>query len=202
MRKNIALSIILLALLSACATQVPLSTPTVQSQQSWALRQNTLNQLTSWHSQGALAIQTAKSNNAMQFEWQLQSENDYSLRFIGPVGTGYGTLKTTTTQSVYFAPKGQTYTDSNATALLTKVTGWQLPVNDLYYWVRGLPAAGKAASLQFDESHSHLTSLQQDGFNVVFQNYSGVGKVDLPSTLLIQNADIKVKIVMTRWQLG
>ena len=31
MRKNIVLSLILLALLSACATQVPLATPTVQN---------------------------------------------------------------------------------------------------------------------------------------------------------------------------
>ncbi len=201
MRKNIVLSLILLALLSACATQVPLATPTVQNQQSWTERQSTLNQLTRWHNQGALAIQTAKSNDTMQFDWQLQSENDYSLRFIGPVGTGYGTLKTTPTQSTYFAPKGKTYTDSNATALLNKVTGWQLPVNDLYYWARGLPAPGGAPTLQFDASHSHLTSLQQDGFNVVFQHYSGVGKLDLPSSLLIQNADVKVKIVITRWQL-
>jgi outer membrane lipoprotein LolB len=201
MRKNVLLSLILLTLLSACATQAPLSTPTVQNQQSWQERQSTLSQLTRWHSVGALGIQTAKSNNSMQFDWHTQSENDYSLRFIGPVGTGYGTLKTTPTQSIYLAPKGKTYTDSNAEALLTKVTGWQLPVNDLYYWARGLPAPGSTASLQFDDSHSHLTSLQQDGFNVVFQNYSGVGKVDLPSKLLIQNADIKVKIVVTRWQL-
>ncbi len=201
MRKNVLFSFILLTLLSACTTQVPLSTPTVQNQQSWDDRQSTLNQLTHWHSVGALGIQTAKDNNALQFDWQLQSENDYSLRFIGPIGTGYGTLKTTPTQSIYLAPKGKTYTDSNAEALLIKVTGWQLPVNDLYYWARGLPAPGSTANLQFDASHSHLTSLQQDGFTVVFQNYSGVGKVDLPSKLLIQNADIKVKIVVTRWQL-
>jgi outer membrane lipoprotein LolB len=201
MRKNVLFSFILLTLLSACATQVPLSTPTVQNQQSWEDRQNSLSQITHWHSVGALGIQTAKGNSALQFDWQLQSENDYSLRFIGPIGTGYGTLKTTPAQSVYLAPKGKTYTDSNAEALLTKVTGWQLPVNDLYYWARGLPAPGSTPSLQFDDSHSHLTGLQQDGFDVLFQNYSGVGKVDLPSKLLIQNADIKVKIVVTRWQL-
>ncbi len=201
MRKNIVLSLLLLTLLSACATQVPLATPTVQNQQSWTERQRTLNQLTRWHNEGALAIQTAKSNQTMQFDWQLQGENDYSLRFMGPVGTGYGTLKTTPTESVYFAPQNKVYSDKNAEALLTKVTGWQLPVNDLYYWARGLPAPGSTANLQFDDSHSHITELQQDGFDVVFQHYSGVGKVDLPSKLLIQNADVKVKIVITRWQM-
>lgn len=202
MRKNIFFSFILLILLSACTTQTPLSTPTVQNQQSWEDRQSSLNALTSWHSLGALGIQTAKSNDALQFDWQLQGENDYSLRFIGPVGTGYGTLKTTPIQSIYLAPKDKTYTDSNAETLLTQVTGWRLPVNNLYYWARGLPAPGSTASLEFDASHSHLTSLEQDGFTVLFQNYSGVGTVDLPSKLLIQNADIKVKIVVTRWQLG
>ncbi len=201
MRKNIVLSLLLLTLLSACATHVPLATPTVQNQQSWTERQRTLNELTRWHNEGALAIQTAKSNQTMQFNWQLQGENDYSLRFMGPVGTGYGTLKTTPTESVYFAPKDKTYTDNNAQTLLTKVTGWQLPVNDLYYWARGLPAPGSTANLQFDDNHSHITELQQDGFDVIFQHYSGVGKVDLPSKLLIQNADLKVKIVITRWEL-
>lgn len=201
MRKNILLSLLLLTLLSACATQAPLATPTVQNQQSWNERQSTLNQLTRWHNEGALAIQTAKSNQTLQFDWQLQSENDYSLRFIGPVGTGYGTLKTTPTESVYFAPQNKVYSDKNAEALLAKVTGWQLPVNDLYYWARGLPAPGSTANLQFDDSHSHITELQQDGFDVVFQHYSGVGKLDLPSKLLIQNATVKVKIVITHWQL-
>ena len=201
MRKHILLSLILLTLLSACATKVPLATPTVQNHQSWTERQSTLNQLTHWHNEGALAIQTAKSNQTMQFDWQLQDENHYSLRFIGPVGTGYGTLKTTPTEIVYFAPQDKVYSDKNAEALLTKVTGWQLPVNDLYYWARGLPAPGSAANLQFDDSHSHITELQQDGFDVVFQRYSGVGQVDLPSKLLIQNAVVKVKIVITRWQL-
>lgn len=202
MRKNILVGLLVITLLSACATQAPLSTPTVQNQQSWADRQDTLNQLTRWHSVGALAIQTAKSNDSMQFDWQVQSENNYSLRFIGPIGTGFGTLKTTPTQSVYFAPKGQVYQDTSAEALLTKVTGWELPVNDLYYWTRGLPVPGSAADLQFDANRSHLTSLQQDGFTVFFQNYSGIGKIDLPSKLLIENKDIKVKIVITRWQLG
>ena len=202
MRKNIVLSLLLLTLLSACATQVPLATPTVQNQQSWTERQHTLNQLTRWHNEGALAIQTAKSNQTMQFDWQLQGENDYSLRFMGPVGTGYGTLKTTPTESVYFAPQNKVYSDKNAEALLTKITGWQLPVNNLYYWARGLPAPGSTVNLQFDDSHSHITELQQDGFDVVFQHYSGVGKVDLPSKLLIQNADVKVKIVITRWQMN
>lgn len=202
MSKNVLLSLILLVLLSACATQAPMSTPVVQNQQSWEKRQETLSQLTQWHAQGALSIQTAKGTDSMQFDWQLQGQNNYSLRFIGPVGTGYGTLKTTPAQSVYLAPKGKVYTDSNAQALLTQVTGWQLPVDDLYYWARGLAAPASTATLQFDANHSHLLGLQQDGFSVRFQNYSGVGTVDLPTRLLIQNDQVKVKIVVSRWQLN
>lgn len=194
--------LIVICLVTACTTNAPMSTPIVQTQQSWAERQGALTQFTAWHAQGALAILTSKGTDSMQFDWQLQSQNQYSLRFIGPIGTGYGTLKTTPQQSVYLAPKGKVYADSNAQTLLTKVTGWQLPVNDLYYWARGLPAPNTAATLQFNEDGSHLTGLQQDGFDVTFQNYSGVGAVDLPSKLLIQDTDIKVKIVITRWQTG
>lgn len=202
MPKNVLLSLMLLMLLAACTTQTPMSTPTVQNQQTWEKRQESLAQLTQWQAEGALSIQTAKGTDTAQFEWQLQGQNDYSLRFMGPVGTGYGTLKTSPAQSVYLAPKGKVYTDRDAQALLTQVTGWQLPVDNLYYWARGLASPATTADLQFDANHSHLLGLQQDGFSVTFQNYSGVGTLDLPSRLLIQNDAVKVKIVITHWQLN
>lgn len=202
MPKNILLGFMLLVLLTACATQTPMPASPVQNQESWDNRQASLAQLTHWQAQGALAIQTTKGTDSMQFDWQLQGQNNYSLRFMGPVGTGYGTLKTTPGQSTYLAPKGKVYTDRNAQSLLTQVTGWQLPVDDLYYWARGLPAPATTASLQFDANHSHLSGLQQDGFTVTFERYSGVGSVDLPTKLVIQNDSVKIKIVVTRWQLN
>jgi len=202
MPKNALFSLMLLLLLAACATKTPMSTPVVQNQESWDNRQATLSQLTQWQAQGALAIQTSKGTDSMQFDWQLHSQNNYSLRFIGPVGTGYGTLSTTPTQSIYLAPKGKTYTDRNAEALLNQVTGWQLPVNDLYYWARGLPAPTSNPTLRFDTNHSHLSGLEQDGFTLTFERYSGVGSVDLPTKLVIQNDAVKIKIVVTRWQLN
>ena len=202
MFKNALPCLMLLMLLTACATQTPMPTPVVQNQETWDKRQTTLARLTQWQAQGALSIQTSKGTDSMQFDWQLHSQNNYSLRFIGPVGTGYGTLNTTPTQSVYLAPKGKTYTDRNAEALLNQVTGWQLPVNDLYYWARGLPAPASTPTLQFDTNHSHLSGLKQDGFTVTFERYSGVGSVDLPTKLVIQNDTVKIKIVVTRWQLN
>jgi outer membrane lipoprotein LolB len=200
MLKKLILLTLCFTLLTACMPKEPIATPIVQTGQSWQQRQDALAQLTQWHTMGALAIQTPKGTDSMQFDWQLQSQNQYSLRFIGPVGTGYGTLKTTPGQSVYLAPKGKVYQDSNANALLTQVTGWRLPVDDLYYWMRGLPAPDSAAALQFAEDNSHLISLQQDGFQVLFQRYTGVGTLDLPSKILLQRQDLKVKIVITRWQ--
>ena len=120
---------------------------------------------------------------------------------MGPVGTGYGILKTQPGQSAYFAPQDKVYRGSNPEALLAQATGWQLPVNNLYYWSRGLASPTSKATLQFDNTHTHLLSLEQDGFKVTFETYSGVGSVDLPSKLLIQNNVIRVKIVITQWQL-
>lgn len=201
MLKNSFINLLVILLLSACAAQTPMPTPPVQNEQSWEMRQQSLSQLTRWQAEGALSIQTARGTDSMQFNWQLQNQEAYTLRLMGPVGTGYGILKAQPGQSVYFAPQNKVYRGSNPEALLAQVTGWQLPVENLYYWLRGLPAPGSKATLQFDNTHSHLVYLKQDGFEIRFQSYSGVKSVDLPSKLLIENNAIRVKIVITQWQL-
>ena len=185
MLKNSFINLIVILLLTACTAQTPMPTPPVQNQQSWEMRQQSLSQLTRWQAEGALSIQTAKGTDSMQFNWQLQNQQTYNLRLMGPVGTGYGTLKTQPGQSAYFAPQNKVYRGSNPEALLAQVTGWRLPVENLYYWMRGLASPASKATLQFDNTHSHLVSLEQDGFQVTFQNYSGVNALDLPSKLLI-----------------
>ena len=77
--------------------------------------------------------------------------------------------------------------------------GWRLPLSNLFYWMRGLPAPGNYQA-DFDR-YGHLTLLSQMGWQVHYANYVSVGSVDLPQILELTQAELYVKIVIKRWKI-
>ena len=83
---------------------------------------------------------------------------------------------------------------------LVKETGWNLPVSDLAYWIRGLPAPGSEAVKHFDQFH-HLIELDQKGWRIQYLRYSNVNQIDLPTKIFMNYPRMSVKIVINSWQI-
>ena len=183
-------------LLASCAT-LPAKSNAFNQQLSWPQRQKQLAAIHQWQLNGAIAIKTPQQGQTASLSWQQQSLVNYHISLYGPLGAGRVTLAGTN-QGVQLQANDKLYHAKSPEALMQEMLGWQLPVGNLYYWVRGLPAPGLQARLHFDTFH-HLSQLQQQGWTVHYLRYTGVGDDDLPSLLTLQRLDLTVKIVISQW---
>ena len=155
--------------------------------------------VSSWKISGAMAARNKRKGWSASLNWVQQGINQYQIRLYGPLGGG----------TVIIAKQGGTvtYTDGpkkissrNADELLMQQTGIQLPVNNLYYWVRGLPAPGAVQSSHTDKN-GNLESLSQAGYTIHYSNYTVVNNVSLPGKMQLQGHGAVIKLVIKRWNI-
>jgi len=184
-------------LLTGCVT-IPAKRGALNQQLSWQSRQAQLSHLTRWQLNGAVAIETAQHGQSASLIWQQQLQH-YQIDLFGPLGAGHVILKSNK-QGVTLTSNGKHYQSHTAEALMQQILGWHLPVSNLYFWVRGLPAPRLKYKIKFDAYH-HIIELQQQGWHIFYQQYTEVDGIDLPSKLTLQSDNLKVKFIISRWQL-
>ena len=96
---------------------------------------------------------------------------------------------------------GETYQSSDPETLVAAATGWNLPIDNLAWWVRGLPAPEGDFRLLFDEQHQ-LAILRQDGWEIRYDRWQPF--IDslpaLPARITALNGDKRVRVVISEWQ--
>ena len=185
-------------LLTACITTMPAKRTALNQYLSWQKRQIALKSIEQWQINGAIAIKTKTQGQTASLVWQQHLRN-YQVDLFGPLGAGHVILKRDT-QGVSLLANGKHYQSQTVERLMQKILGWHLPVSNLYFWIRGLPAPTLKSKIKFDPYH-HIIQLQQQGWNIFYQQYTAVKGVDLPSKLILQNNNLKIKFIINRWQL-
>lgn len=155
--------------------------------------------LTSWEIVGAMSARNQKKGWSASLNWVQAGLNQYQIRLNGPLGGGAVRIDKQG-GVVTYADGPKKVSSSNADALLLQQTGIRLPVNNLYYWVRGLPAPSAVTSSTFDKQH-HLTSLTQAGYTINYTNYTSVNQIDLPSKIQLQGHGVVMKLVIKHWKV-
>ena len=155
--------------------------------------------ISSWEIQGAMAAKSKAKGWSATMNWVQHGPNSYQLRLMGPLGSGAVVINKKG-NTITFQDGAKKSTSTNADELLLKQTGIQLPVNNLYYWVRGLPAPGGVQSEQHDK-YNHLTQLKQSGYTIDFTKYTSVKGIDLPSMIRMEGNGVMVKVVIKNWNV-
>lgn len=170
--------------------------PSVQNASAKA-RQAQASKINSWNIQGSLSLQLpAQRSSILAYNWQQYGSNYriqlnstlnlYQINLVGQKGS------VTLTQA-----NKQPLVARSPENLLQQAVGWSLPISNLYYWMRGIPAPGPY-SAQYD-GLGHITSLQQQGWFLSYLRYTTVNGIDLPSLISMQGSNIKARVLMRRW---
>lgn len=193
--------IIFCGFLSACATMEPATQVAYNHQETWSQREQTLSKIKQWKIKGALGINDSEQAWLSSVYWQQYAQRVFDLKLFGPVGVGTLQVKGDNKQAQLLTSQNQTFSAENADLLLAQQTGWLLPITHLYYWIRGIPVPGLPALKEFDR-YNHLTHLSQQGWNIQFQRYTAVNGIDLPSKILLQYKQLKIRVIVSQWKLG
>lgn len=154
--------------------------------------------VSSWELRGAMAAKSKAKAWSASMNWIQQGANSYQIRLMGPLGGG-AVLITKSGSMVTIQDGAKKSSSTNAEELLLKQTGIRLPVNNLYYWVRGLPAPGAVQAEKHDQ-YNHLIQLKQNGYIIDFNQYTSVKGIDLPSAIRLIGKGVMVKVIIKKWR--
>lgn len=187
-------------LLTACAPPKPAAELPTNELMPVAKREAKTATVSSFELSGAMAAKNSKKAWTASINWLQRGAGNYQIRLMGPLGGGTVIIDKKGSE-VSFRDGPKTVHSSNADELLFKQTGIRLPVNNLYYWVRGLPAPGPVGSRQQD-NYNHLTSLNQAGYHIDYTRYTSVKGIDLPSMIRLEGHGVMVKLIIKNWRIG
>jgi len=175
---------------------------TDQRPEHWAERTREIREFDHWVLSGKMAVkQPSDSGTAIINRWQ-QYGNQYQLSLSSSfLGMGATRIQGTPGFIELTLSNGDTYQSSNPERLLNQATGWQLPVESLVWWLRGLPAPKSDHRLLFDQ-RNRLAIMEQDGWEIRYDRWHTfiAGKPELPARITALKGDKRVRVVITEWR--
>jgi len=189
-----------LLLVAGCVHQQRFTPPP-----SLQAHQAQLAQLDLWQLQGKLGVRSPGDSGSASLIWD-SAPASYRIYLSAPLGQKHVEISGNQ-QRVELRQSGQpTLTAKDAESLVRKALGWQLPVSQLNYWVRGVPAPqGKITQLQLTPE-GLLDQLEQSGWQINYFNYRAQaypgGDLPLPGKIVAQYRELRLTLVIRQWQLG
>lgn len=139
-RKSYFLLVAALTLLvSACAGQKAKQQPAAESPQEAAAPQ-TVAQLKQWTIKGKLGVRSPANNGSANLTWAQNGAQLYRIHLSGPLGAGTTVIAGSPGGVSLVRGSEPPVVARNPAQLTQQALGWPLPANEMFYWVRGLPA--------------------------------------------------------------
>lgn len=147
---------------------------------------------------GAIALNNNGKGWNAGLIWAQQGPNAYNIRLTGPLG-GKTVIITKQGSIVTYQEGSKVIKANNESELLAQKANMHLPVHNLYYWVRGIPAPGSVSFSKKDNFNNYAV-ISQDGYTITYPQYNTKKNgVRLPRTVKITKQNLTIKIVIKSW---
>lgn len=159
-------------ILASCATApppAPLPSPQ-QKQALWQQHKRILSSIAGWRIRGKIGVKTGAKGGSASLKWQYHNGTQ-KIELYGPLGGGRVIITTDKNGAELRDTKGRVIKAGTASAVLYQRLGWQVPFDQLVYWVRGLPAATTAETAIVLNQQARIGKLRQGGWQVDYQDY-------------------------------
>lgn len=200
-----SLSLLTAISLSACSTIQLEPLPeglTDQPPANWQNRAAELKQFDHWQLSGKLAVrQPSDSGTAIINHWIQQGEA-YDLALSSSfLGMGSTTLKGVPGFIELTLSNGETYRSGDPDSLMKAATGWQLPLQSLTWWIRGLPAPDGDFRLLFNDT-GELAMIRQAGWEIRYDRWHEPEgeQPALPARVTALKEKKRVRVAVSSWQ--
>jgi len=180
------------AVLAACMTTRRAPAPPAAG---WDQRVADLQRLASWQLDGRAAVAVGTQGWQATLNWQQRGESS-EVHLSGPLGVGALLLKRT--------PEGLSLNGAPPSdavlAQLQERLGFTLPVDQLRFWLLGVPDPGAPFELKRN-AQERASQLIQGEWIVDYDRYMPVDGDLLPAHLVLNREGARVRIAADRWQL-
>lgn len=187
----------------SCSTPLPRPAD-AQLQQLWQQHEAALLSVRHWELRGRLAVRADDQGGQATLVWRRDGSH-HDIRLGGPLGRGMLQLTQDESGAQLQDAEQRIVRAPSAEELLFRYSGWDLPVENLNYWVRGLPVPDVAMEWELNDN-GFLKTLRQETWEVQYQEYVLVDGRNLPRRLSLSNPRktagqpaMQVRLVIERW---
>ncbi|MEA3141684.1 MAG: outer rane lipoprotein LolB [Gammaproteobacteria bacterium] len=185
---RLVLLLVFFSALAGCATTRPAPPRT-----PWDQRLIELRRAGGWQLEGRAAVAVGTQGWQATLHWR-QSGMIAEVNLSGPFGIGALALKQGPDGlSLNGAPPSEA-----VMAQLQDKLGFDFPLDNLHYWLLGIPNPAAAYELTRN-AEDRAKTLSQAGWSVVYDRYLPVQGDVLPARLVLSREDVRVRIVIDRW---
>ena len=194
MSRTIALPLLASALLSACSAIAPIS----EQNSDWTRQREQLQEFDSWELRGRVNVRYDNESHTPSINW-LQQNVEYHIRLWGTLNAG-STLIVGSPDYVTLESNGETQSASSPEELILQQLGYELPISQLKYWIKGLPAPDTDAQLSFNEL-KQLTTIKQADWTISLSDMRQYGPISLPRRVDLTRPrnDIRLRFFRLNW---
>lgn len=183
--------------LAACAP-VPVRQPgTAKQLTAQAAREQALGVQDEWGLDGRFAASDGHDGGSGSLVWR-QTGDRYQFILRAPITGKSVQLDGGPEGAVLTGAGKQPVSGVNARMVLNEEFGWDVPVADLAFWVRGLRAPGKPAILTFGANGLPAT-LDQDGWHIDYRDWYGERSPPMPRKVYASRDPYSVKVLIEQW---
>jgi len=190
-----AAALLALALLAACRTPPPALPESVP----WDVRRPALQARAHFELRGRVAVATGSEGFNASLRW-LQDGTRTQLTLEGPLGVGGVQVTAAGDALSLVTSRGDRVESDAARAELLARLGFDPPLDQLRYWVQGVPDPAQPATETLDPGQQRLATLTQDGWQIDYLGYRAAGGEVLPARLTMQRESVRVRLVVDDWR--
>jgi outer membrane lipoprotein LolB len=184
--------------LAACAPVAVRNPGTVKQLAAQAAREHALGARQSWGLNGRFAASDGQHGGSGSLSWQ-QDGRQYAFTLRAPITGKSVQLKGGPDGAVLTGMGKQALAGRSAGEVLGAEFGWDVPVADLAWWVRGLRAPGRPAILTFGANGLPAT-LDQDGWHVDYRDWYSERNPPLPRKVYASRDPYTVRVLIEAWK--
>ena len=207
--------IFLVAVLTACATPRPPSSPQESpwrtSANFFAQQEADYQDLDSWRYMAKVGVTTAEGRDQASMDWSFVDQAN-SIRLYGPLGLGAVRIEFDDNGVVLADNKGVRHRGDNVQELLYQITGWPIPVDALTQWLFLLPNKDTTFRYRLNDQ-GQLQTLEQMGWSIDYADYKDYSGKLMPRKITAtyigsssvngsgaDESQVKVRLISKRWQ--
>ena len=195
-----ASGIALCALLAGCVTN-----RTDRTALDWPAQQVLLAALPGYGLNGRVAVRVGQEGWQANATWRQRAEVS-EVELSGPFGAGSMLLRLSGAELQVVDSQGAILRGDEARSVLGAKLGFEPPLAALRFWLLALPAPDGGESMPVYAADGTLTQLEQQGWQLRYEDYRAEaapgGSVRLPAKLTATRDEVRLRLVIDRWQLG
>ncbi|MFT6300594.1 MAG: outer membrane lipoprotein LolB [Saprospiraceae bacterium] len=187
--------LLLIFIISSCASNKDYSSI---SSVDWEQHFNQLEGLNHWKLKGKLGYRDSKKGGSVWIHWKQQGKN-FDIKLSGPLGVGATKISRNQHHSQLHRGENQLHSATTAEELTKTLFGWQWPVEQLLFWVKGIPDPATLITASKHNKDGTLSSLEQSGWILQFFDYQQTEGWTLPRNIKGAKGAYQFNLKIKKW---